>query len=69
MNIGIFFGSMTGNTENVAELISTIVKDSCSLDYITNLTQDDIDKYDLLIFGIPTWNIGELESSWAWRSG
>lgn len=64
MNIGVYFGSTTGNTENVAELISKMIDATVNIDYIENLNQENINKFDLLIFGVPTWNVGELESSW-----
>ena len=63
MNTGIFFGSTTGNTEMVSEMIGKYF-DNVSIEYIEVLDQNYIDKLDLIIFGIPTWNIGELESSW-----
>jgi flavodoxin I len=64
MNIGIYFGSTTGNTEQVADLLSDRLKENTTIDYIENLKQSDLKRFDILIFGIPTWNIGELESSW-----
>lgn len=55
---------MTGNTERIAELIRDFLQESTSIDYIENFTPEDLLKFDLIIFGIPTWNVGELESSW-----
>jgi len=61
----IFFGSSTGNTANVAELLK---KELGSVDYLKNIT--DIHPADLavvenIIIGIPTWHIGELQDDWA----
>jgi flavodoxin I len=61
----IFFGSSTGNTANVAELLK---KELGSVDYLKNIT--DIHPVDLavvenIIIGIPTWHIGELQDDWA----
>ena len=64
MDIGIYFGSMTGHTENVSDLISDFFHETTSVDYIENFTPEALSKFDLIIFGIPTWNVGELESSW-----
>jgi flavodoxin I len=65
MKIGIFYGSTTGNTESVAELISEKMNGfEVLLDEIDALDQDVLDRLDLVLFGIPTWNIGELEASW-----
>lgn len=61
----IFFGSSTGNTANVAELLQ---KELGSVDYLKNIT--DIHPVDLtvvenIIIGVPTWHIGELQDDWA----
>ena len=64
MKIGIFFGSTTGNTERIADILSDYFHENCQVNYIENFNQSHINKYDLLIFGISTWNVGELESTW-----
>ena len=61
----IFFGSSTGNTANVAEMLK---KELGSVDYLKNIT--DIHPVDLtvvenIIIGVPTWHIGELQDDWA----
>jgi len=61
----IFFGSSTGNTANVAEMLK---KELGSVDYLKNIT--DIHPADLtivenIIIGVPTWHIGELQDDWA----
>lgn len=63
--IGLFFGTTTGNTEEVAGLI------------VDNLSGYDVQQhdiaeegvlaaanYDYLIIGIPTWDFGELQEDW-----
>ena len=65
MSIAIFFGSTTGNTENVAEMISSefgsLVSTTAN---ITDIEPEDLLEHDVLVFGIPTWNVGELQYDW-----
>ena len=65
MSMGIFFGSTTGNTENVAEMIGAEfgehVTHMCN---ITDIEPSDLLNYDVLVLGIPTWNVGELQFDW-----
>lgn len=63
--IGIFFGSDTGNTENIAKLIQeSIGKNICILHDISNSSKKDIENFDCLILGIPTWYYGEVQCDW-----
>jgi flavodoxin I len=66
--IGLFYGSSTGNTEYVAyEIKAEFDKKDPSLVDIFNIgasTPEQVLKYDLLIFGIPTWNTGQLQDDW-----
>ncbi|MEO1530458.1 MAG: flavodoxin [Planctomycetota bacterium] len=63
--IGIFFGSDTGNTQRVAEMI-------CDLMSPLELTAQDIDdcevselvEPDVILLGVSTWNFGEIQCSW-----
>ena len=61
-NIGIFFGSDTGNTEKVAEKIAT--KLSLDAQDIAGNSSEIFDDYDLLILGTPTANYGEMQPDW-----
>lgn len=64
--IGLFYGTDTGNTERVAEMI----KDELGSDVVVEIhdiasaSVADFAKYDKLILGHPTWYYGELQSSW-----
>ncbi|MEB3355839.1 MAG: flavodoxin [Synechococcales bacterium] len=65
--IGIFYGSTSGVTEEIAEKIrERIGEDKCDL---YNM-QDDFDdvsdllKYDYLLIGCSTWGAGELQNDW-----
>ena len=64
--IGLFFGSTTGNTANVAEMIkkefgSGIV----DVFDVENAKAEDLKKYEILIFGTSTWGYGEPQDAWA----
>jgi len=60
--IGIFYGSTTGNTEKVADLIhqafGNVEADVYNVD-TTELT--DVQKYPYLIFGVSTWGVSDLQ--------
>ncbi|OCG28148.1 flavodoxin [Gilliamella sp. wkB108] len=63
--VGIFFGSDTGNTENVAKQIQDILgSDTADLYDIAKSTKEQIEQYDYLFFGIPTWYYGESQCDW-----
>lgn len=62
--IALFYGTQTGNTERLAELIQTSLggENVVTLYDIADASPDDFAEYDCLIIGCPTWNIGELQS-------
>ncbi|AWH90489.1 flavodoxin [Buchnera aphidicola (Melanaphis sacchari)] len=63
--IGIFYGSDTGNTEKIAKLIHTYIgKNNSCLQDISNSTKEDIENFNYLILGIPTWYYGEVQCDW-----
>ena len=64
MKIGLFYGSTTGNTENAADIIAKKFGEGLVAESIDRVSKDDIESYDILIFGISTWNIGQLEMTW-----
>lgn len=65
MSIAIFFGSTTGNTEHVAEMISTEFGSLVSkTENITDIEPEEMLEHDVLVLGIPTWNVGELQYDW-----
>ncbi|PLK59097.1 flavodoxin [Candidatus Palibaumannia cicadellinicola] len=63
--VGIFFGSDTGNTENVAKIIQkqfgTHIAD---LFDIARSNKEDLEQYELLLLGISTWYYGEAQCDW-----
>ncbi|GLO63510.1 flavodoxin [Vibrio sp. MACH09] len=60
--IGVFFGSNSGATKTVAELIAT--KFEIQAQDIADTDVEDFEQYDLIILGTPTVNQGELQSDW-----
>ncbi|HJO94878.1 MAG TPA: flavodoxin [Victivallales bacterium] len=62
--IGIIYGSTTGNTGNIAELI----KEKIGNAEIINVTGADeriFESYEVLILGTSTWGIGDLQDDWS----
>jgi flavodoxin I len=64
-DIGIFFGSSTGATELVAEQLQAILgADKAALYNVEDASLEDIDRHKFLIFGTPTWGMGDLQDDW-----
>lgn len=68
-NIGLFYGSTTGMTEDVAFQIEKIAqeKHGVTLTPINIIDLDDPNDmflYDHLMLGMPTWNYGEYQDDW-----
>lgn len=67
--IGLFYGSTTGMTEDIAYKIQTLAQEQHNLD-ITPINIIDLDDpndmflHRRLILGIPTWNYGEYQDDW-----
>jgi len=64
-NIGIFYGSSTGNTEKVADLIVNFWANNAKAINIEDASSEDLDKFPYLIFGISTWDLGDLQDDWS----
>ena len=64
--IGLFFGTQTGNTESIAEQIQKELGGDrvVTLHDVSSVEASDFEDYDMLIIGCPTWNIGEMQSDW-----
>lgn len=60
----ILFGSTTGNTETIAKSIETLLGNSKAVDIATIENGADINEYDLVVLGVSTWGIGELQDDW-----
>ena len=63
--IGIFYGSSTGQTEMVAEKLQQIFgEQNAELINVDHAAKKDLEKYSYLIFGTPTWGVGEMQDDW-----
>ncbi|NET36809.1 MAG: flavodoxin FldA [Cyanothece sp. SIO1E1] len=64
--IGLFFGSTTGKTADVAETIQKVLGGEAvvTLHDIADAEAGDFDSYEYLIIACPTWDIGELQADW-----
>lgn len=68
-DIGLFYGSTTGMTEDVAFKIERIAKEKYGVT-LTPINIIDLDDpndmflYKKLIIGQPTWNYGEYQDDW-----
>ncbi len=66
MKVGIFFGSSTGNTKNIAFLIYKKIKKYifCNIFDISKIDFNIINDFDILILGSSTWYYGKLQYHW-----
>ncbi len=63
--IGLFYGSTTGNTTSVAEMIQNqLGPDNVDLHDVAGATAGDLAGYDSLILGVSTWGMGDLQDDW-----
>ena len=58
----VYYGSSTGNTQDVAKLIAQKLEISNVYDVAS--AKADFAAYDVLIFGSSTWGIGDLQDDW-----
>lgn len=63
MKTGIFYGSTTGNTAAIAQQIANRIPGSETTDVAT-ASSADLEAFDLLILGVSTWGIGDLQDDW-----
>jgi len=69
MKIGLFYGSTTCYTEMAAEKIQAQLDELFDQSVVTlhNIKDDALslcEEYDFVIFGISTWDYGELQEDW-----
>jgi len=63
--IGLFYGSDTGNTENIAlKIREKISKENVYIIDMYDATIEEFAKYDKIILGLSTWHDGQLQSDW-----
>ncbi|WMC18928.1 MAG: flavodoxin FldA [Enterobacteriaceae bacterium PSpicST2] len=63
-NIGIFYGSDTGNTKKIAKIIQKKINKNSKIYNISNVNKKTVEFYNILLFGIPTWYYGEPQNDW-----
>lgn len=64
-NIGIFYGSSTGTTQEIAERIGeSLGVDAAHIKDISDSSLEDFSNYDALLLGSATWGEGELQDDW-----
>lgn len=64
-NVSIFFGSDTGNTEKIAKMLQKkLGTEVADLFDIAKSSEKDLEQYDRLLLGIPTWYYGEAQCDW-----
>lgn len=61
--LAIFYGSTTGNTQDVAERIQQQLGEGDLFD-VKDTGLEVALEYDRLIFAIPTWDYGEVQEDW-----
>jgi flavodoxin I len=60
--VGIFFGSTTGNTEAIAEMIKEkLGADNVDTFNVESASIDEVKNYSNVIFGTSTWGLGDLQ--------
>lgn len=66
--IGLFYGTDTGNSERIAEMIKERVEDQYDAEVVlhdlSESQKEEFAQYDYLILSHPTWYYGELQSHW-----
>lgn len=62
---GIFFGSTTGNTEQLAaDIAAQLGVDAADIHNVGEASADAALAYDVLLLGSSTWGCGDLQDDW-----
>lgn len=65
MKYGIFYGSQTGTTADVANRIAKALGvDEADVHNVADTAPDVLGQYDVLVMGTSTWGDGEIEEDW-----
>ncbi len=63
--VGIFYGSSSGKTAAIASRIyEKIGGDRADLKDVEKSSPEELQRYEFLILGIPTWGVGEIQEDW-----
>ena len=61
----LIYGSDTGSTEYISEIIAEkLALENIDFKDVVTMKPPDFAEYDIMIMGIPTWYIGELQTDW-----
>jgi flavodoxin I len=63
-NIGIIYGSSTGNTRDVCQKLHRAFGDDAALHDVADATVAILETYPNLIFATSTWGAGDLQDDW-----
>jgi flavodoxin I len=62
---GIFYGSLSGNTESIAKKIANQLGIGINdIHDVAKAKASDLEAYDILLFGTSTWGLGDLQDDW-----
>ena len=65
MNIGIFYGSTTGCTEQAANTIARILGvDGTHIYNVGETSAKEVENFDTILLGSSTWGCGDLQDDW-----
>lgn len=68
MKIGLFFGSTTGNTEEIADLLAAELKNQefdVDVKDVSDAEPKELLEYDKLVLASSTWHDGQLQDDWS----
>jgi len=66
LNVGIYFGTETGNTQDVAAAIQEQLQ-GCNVTACKDIAKvpvADLLEHEVLLLGVSTWNIGDIQYNW-----
>jgi flavodoxin I len=63
--IGVFYGSSSGTTEDVAQRIADRLGIAAADIYnVSSASANDVEPYEVLLLGTSTWGVGDLQDDW-----
>jgi len=68
MKVGLFFGSTTGNTEDIANKIADELKNQdldVDVQDVSEIEPNQLLEYDKLVLASSTWHDGQLQDDWS----
>lgn len=67
LNVGLIFGTDTGNTEEIGDKIAAVLAEhACPVEMldVVDASPEIIEGFDFIIMGIPTWDFGGIQEDW-----